>query len=120
MSEMNIDTAIFNAVRDGVREGVAKKLTGGYNSPLDKAVNAALEKYMAPFQTMLEESIASCVDDEKFRKQIAVAVREAMAKTLIRRFGGEVEKQVNALKSNPTTRARITLAIEEIVKSSET
>jgi hypothetical protein len=35
---------------------------------------------------------------------------------LVQRFGGELEKQVNALKSDPTTRARITIAIEEIVK----
>jgi hypothetical protein len=39
-----------------------------------------------------------------------------LAKVLIQRFGGEMEKQVNVLKSDPTTRARITLAIEEIVK----
>jgi len=34
-------------------------------------------------------------------------------------LGGELEKQVNVLKSDPATRARITLAIEEIVKSGQ-
>jgi len=30
-------------------------------------------------------------------------------------MGGELEKQVNKLKSNPETRARITLAISDII-----
>lgn len=45
------------------------------------------------------------------------AVRTTLAKTLVQKFGRELEKQVNALKSDPTTRARITIVIEEIVAS---
>lgn len=43
-------------------------------------------------------------------------MNHSLAKTLVQRFGGEIEKQVNVFKSDPTTRARITLAIEDIVK----
>jgi hypothetical protein len=65
---------------------------------------------------MLEQAVASCVGDPEFVESIRVAVRQSLAKTLVQRFGGELEKQVNALKSDPITRARITLALEEIVK----
>lgn len=110
------DKLLLDTIRDGIRKGVAEKLTG-YGSPLGPLIEAALNKHSATFRSMLENAIGSCVDDPQFREEIAVAVRHSLAKTLIQRFGGEMEKQVNVLKSDPTTRARITLAIEEIVKS---
>lgn len=114
---MDIDLEILNAVRDGIRAGVKDKFAFGYNSPLDKLVSASLEKHHPAFRSLLEDAIASCINDPTFRKEIESATRTVIAKTLVQKFGGEMEKQVNALKSDPTTRARITLAIEEIVKS---
>ena len=66
---------------------------------------------------LLSDAVKSCVGDEAFREEIKSSTRKVLAKTLVARFGGEIEKQVNALKSDPTTRARIVLAIEEIVQS---
>lgn len=114
---MKDDELFLNAVRDGIREGIKQKLTSQYHNPLDKFIEASIAKEVPAVQKLLEESIASCMSDNEFRQQIATATRHAMAKTLIQRFGGEIEKQVNVLKSDPTTRARITLAIEEIVKT---
>lgn len=114
--QIDAEQLLENAIRDGIRESVKSKLTSGYNSPLDKLIADCINSQSAKFRSMLEESIASCVNDKVFREEIAQAVRHSLAKTLISRFGGEMEKQVNVLKSDPTTRARITLAIEEIVK----
>lgn len=115
MVEIDGDQMLLTALRDGIRTAVTDKLKG-YNSPLDKLIEAAVTKHQAAFRELLESSIATTITDEDFRQQIAAAVRVNLAKTLVQRFGGEIEKQVNVLKSDPTTRARITLAIEEIVK----
>lgn len=115
--EIDSDKLIENAIRAGLVEGVKARLTSGYGSPTAKILDAAIEKHAPKMKAILEESIASCVTAPEFCEEIAGAVRALMAKTLIQRFGGEIEKQVNALKSDPTTRARITLAIEEIVKT---
>lgn len=117
--ELDIEKQVKNAICDGIREGVKSKL-GGYNSPLDKLIAASLEKHSSEFRDLLESGIASCVVDAEFRDEITKAIQHKLASTLIQRFGGEMEKQVNVLKSDPTTRARITLAIEEIVKSKAT
>jgi hypothetical protein len=113
--ELDADTLLKNAIKDGLREAIKSKLTG-YDSPLDKLIAACVDKHSVEFRGLLEGAIASCVGDAAFREEIASAVRHMLAKVLIQRFGGEMEKQVNVLKSDPTTRARITLAIEEIVK----
>ena len=115
---MNIDSdKLFqDAIRDALRSGVAEKLKG-YNSPLDGIVRTAIEKHSGMFRALLEEAIGSAVVNPEFRQEITAAVHRNLAKTLVQRFGGEIERRVNVLKSDPTTRARITLAIEEIVKS---
>ncbi len=114
---MNIDEEIVNAVRDGIRKGVGDRISANYNSPLDGVIKAAIESKVIAFRGLLDEAIQSCLSDDEFRESIKKSVRHHIAKKLVERFGGEVEKQVNVLKSDPTTRARITLAIEEITKS---
>lgn len=114
--EIDTDQLLLNAIRDGLREGVKSKFSG-YHSPIEKLIEQAVSKHSESFRNLLEDSIASCIQEESFREEIAKATRTSLAKLLVQRFGGEIEKQVNVLKSDPTTRARIVLAIEEIVKS---
>jgi len=113
--DLDTDELLKRAMGDAIREGVKKQLVDGYSSPLMKLVTEAIGTHAATIRKLLEEGIASCVADPEFREQMKAAVRQQLAKTLIQKFGGELEKQVNALKSDPTTRARIVLAIEDIV-----
>lgn len=115
---MDINQEIDTAIREGLRDGVKKRLADGYGSPLDKVLAEVLLANGSKFRTLIDECVATAVNDETFRESIRSAVRASLAKTLVQRFGGELEKQINALKSDPTTRARIVLALEEIVKTS--
>jgi hypothetical protein len=114
--EIDTDRLFESAIRDAIRDGIKAKMTG-YNTDLDKLVSAAIAANAEKFRTLLETAIASAIDDAEFRREITAAVNHSLAKTLVQRFGGEIEKQVNVLKSDPTTRARITLAIEDIVRN---
>lgn len=107
-SEKLLEQAISQALIDGMKERLR------YGGPLDAILKEAIEKHSASTRTLLEDAIASCIKDQAFRDEIRAAVRTSLAKNLIQKFGGEIERQVNALKSDPTTRARIVIAIEEI------
>jgi hypothetical protein len=115
--ELDAEQIIFNAVRDGLREGVKGKLACGYNDPLNTIINQCVTAHGEDFRKMLGDALQSCIGDPAFQQEMRESVRHVLAKTLVARFGGELEKQVNALKSDPATRARITVAIEDIVKS---
>lgn len=113
--QIDTDELFRRAVVEGLREAVKSKFTG-YNSPVDKLIAESITKHQTAFRELLEDSIASCIGNEEFREEIRSSTRRSLSKLLVQRFGGELEKQVNVLKSDPTTRARIVLAIEEIVK----
>lgn len=114
--ELDADQLIQNAIRDGLREGIKQKLSASYNNPIDKVIEASIAQAGDEFRKLLDEALASCVTDPSFREEVKTSTRHTLAKILVQRFGGELEKQVNTLKSDPTTRARITVAIDEIVK----
>jgi hypothetical protein len=114
--EIDEQKLIENAIRDGIREGVKQKLSASYNNPFDKMIGDSLGAAGGEFRALLSESLASCLSDSEFREEIKKSTRLVLAKVLVQRFGGELEKQVNALKSDPATRARITVAIDEIVR----
>ena len=114
---MEFEKLILEAVRTGVQEGVQKKLNSTYSNPLSSMLDEVIKSNRHHFVNILDDAIKSCVNDEVFREEVKAGSRKALAKVLVQRFGGELEKQVNALKSDPVTRARIISAIDEIVKS---
>jgi hypothetical protein len=115
MMEINADQLLENALREGMREGLKALMTRSYENPFEKVMKDGLARHAPAFHKLLSECVESCLGDATFRQQIAAQIRSTLAKTLVQRFGGEMERQVNQLKSDPATRARITLAIEAIV-----
>lgn len=111
---MDIDKTLIAAVHDGIREGLKTKLMG-YKSPVDGIVTAALDRETPALRELLVSSISSAIGDPDFQEQVRKQVRVRLAKKLIERFGGEMERQINTLKSDPATRAKITVAIDDIV-----
>ena len=116
---LDTDKLIEHALTDGIREGIKTRLNRDYNNPLDEMIKSAIADKGNEFRQLLDDAMRSCLGDNQFRQDIATSVRSVLAKTLVQRFGGELEKQVNVLKSDPATRARITIAIEDIIKTTK-
>lgn len=113
---MNIGQELEKAIADGIRSGVKSVLERTYDNPLTKVFAEVLTAQIGKFRQMLEQAVSECATNPVFVEDIKAATRTMLAKTLVQRIGGEIEKQVNTLKSDPLTRARIVLALEEIVK----
>lgn len=114
--KINANKLLLDAIRDGIREGIKGKMSQSYGNPLDELLKAAVAKHGPSIQALVADAIGACLADDAFRGTVAEQVRHIVAKQLVQKFGGELEKVVNQLKSDPTTRARITLAIEEVVR----
>lgn len=112
---MDFEQSIINAVQKNLAEAIEKTLTG-YNTPLAKLINSVIESREQQFRTMLEEVIDQALIGD-FREHLKDALTMKLAKCVISKMEGEVEKRVNDLRSSPETRAKITLAVSEALKS---
>lgn len=117
--EFNAEQMIVDAIRGGLRSALEDRMKRSYDNPFDKLLTQCIEKESESIRGIVSKAIQGCINDPEFSEDMRRQLRSVLAKTLVQRFGGELEKAVNALKSDPTTRARITLAIEEIVRTSK-
>ncbi len=111
---MLVDTEelFLEAVKTGLRDAVKAKLQ--YAKLIDELLGSSRVKAVG--QELVDAAFDSMATDKEFRALLIAELKQSLAKTLVRRFGGEIEATVNRLKSDPVTRARIVLALEQCVK----
>ena len=88
---------------------------GSYSSPLMDAVKAALKDHENAIHKLASESVAELVNSEEFKISMKVEMKRKLAKVLISQYGGELERTVGKLKADPTSRAKMTLAIDSVM-----
>jgi len=110
-----MEKQILAQVEKAMGEAITKELVG-YNKPLSKLTERVIEKNSEELFGLINDEFCNLLNGDGFKDALREALREKLAKTLITRMGGELEKQVNELKQNPQTRAKITLAISQIVE----
>ena len=86
-----------------------------YSSPLVSAVKDALFDESEKLKQISQAAVSDLLNSEEFALIMKEEMKRKLARVLISQFGGELEKSVNKLKSDPTTRAKITLAIDGVV-----
>lgn len=85
-----------------------------YESPLKKAVHLALESEQELINKMVKGAVNSLVVSDEFQEVINKEVQAKLARVLISKAGGEIEKAVNKLKQDDVARAHITLTLDEM------
>jgi len=109
-----------NLLRDAQRaigEAIKSSLTG-FNSSFNKLVNSVIESHSAELREIINENFTSVIKSDDFSQAIKHAFEHKLAKILVSKLEGSVEKCVNTLRSDPTIRARMVLAIESIIAES--
>ena len=110
-----MEKQILAQVEKAMGEAITKGLVG-YGKPLSKMTERVIEANSDVLYRLVNEEFSSLLNGDGFKDALKSALRDKLAKTLISRMGGELEKQVNNLKQNPQTRAKITLAISQIIE----
>lgn len=110
-----MEKKILAQVDSAIGEAIVKELVG-YNKPLSKLVGDVIIDNEETLYSIINDEVVAMLGSDGFKEELKKALRAKLARVLISRVGGELEKQVNELKADPTTRAKITLAIDSVVK----
>lgn len=110
-----MEEAIIKTAKTAIKESIVSNLTG-HNSPFNKMANDVIVQHEAEFKKLFEVEVSCLLNSEDFKSAMSEALHSRLAKILVSKLGGELEKRVNSLKADATTRAKITLAIDNIIK----
>jgi len=111
-----MEKEILHLAENAVKQSIIKSLTEGYGNPLSKLVGQVIDNHSQELTNIIDEEFSSMITSKEFKRGLKTALNEKLAKVLISRMGGELEKQVNELKQNPVTRAKITTAINKVIE----
>ncbi len=112
---MDIEQQVSKSINAAIQEVIEKHI-GGYNSPLQKMVNDEVERQGPAIRAVLKDAIQSVVAPDTFKQQLRDQFTHTLARNLLNSYSGEIDKQANALKQQADFRARVVIAIEQVVK----
>ncbi len=97
-----------------ISEAIEETLVG-YSSPLNKLIEAQVKHREGELRSLIDAAIMNCMQLD-IREQMEHALSHKLARLLVSKMEGELEKKVNDLRSSPETRARIVLAIDNAIR----
>jgi hypothetical protein len=100
-------------VLESVTKHIGDKLN--YNNVLGNMVNNAIESQRESIQNTLDSMMQLVVSDKEFKSMIKQEFQHKVAKIIVGKLEGAVEKSVDIYRSNPTLRSKMIIAIENII-----
>jgi len=114
----NFEQDVLKAVQWAVGESIKSVLTG-YNSPLHKLVESIINKHTGELRDTIEESFSKVILTSEFKESVNNAFNHKLARILVDKMEGAIEKRVNELPSDPTMKAKMIIAIEGLINQTQ-
>lgn len=118
LKKLDLENEVVGAAHSAIVEAMKAKLSS-YHTPLDELIKAVVTKHSSDIQARLDAAVSQALTGD-FGAALEDACAKKLAKVLISKMEGEIEKQANELRSSPEFRAKLTLAIGDVVKSLKT
>lgn len=110
-----LETEVWSMVQKGVYDAVKQRLSDNYNSPLVKLVDQVVDSHAGELRKLMDELFTAAIRSDSFKQAASERLAHQVAKTLMSKMEGAIEKAANTLRSDPTMKAKILLAVERIV-----
>lgn len=114
----NLENQIAQQIKSELSKIISNVLAG-YNSPLNKLITDVFEKEREEVTEILKSVFAEVVKTNDFKEALKEEFHRKVAKELIANLTGQVARAANELKRTPTMKARMILAIEDIINQAD-
>lgn len=109
-----MEQQILNIAKAAIEKSMMDSLTG-YNGPLTTLCAKVIEENNTELYKLIRDEFSELISSEIFKASLRQALNDKLAKVIIGRMGGELESKINDLKADPTTRAKITVALSKMI-----
>lgn len=114
----NLEQDVLRSVQIAIGAAIKSTLEG-YNSPLNKLVTDVVNKHTGEFRDIIEDSFSKAILTDDFKESVNHAFNHKLARILVDKMEGAIEKRVNELRSDPTMKAKMILAIQSLIDKPE-
>jgi hypothetical protein len=111
-----LEEIVLKRVKESIQDAVKARLSQGYaDNPLNKLVDYVVTSHVEELKDILDGAMDKAIKGQ-FKKELQDAFNHKLARVLVSKFEGEIEKRASEMRSSPEFRARVTLAIEKAIK----
>ena len=105
----------------GLLQGrLEKEIIDGYSSPLRNIIDEVVKESEDKIKNTYREMLSELLDEPlKLKEDLKVEFRHKVAKNLVARLEGQVERAVNVLNQDQTLRAKMIVVLEKFIKDND-
>ena len=107
---------ILAQVKSSIAKAIEDELVG-YNKPLNTLVDKVVRDNFEEVHEIVNRAFQTVVRTEAFETSVLEEFERKVAKILVSKLTGQVEKAVNLVNQDPRLRAKTILAIEDIIEN---
>lgn len=107
--EIEIKQAIYETLKDKISSAI------NYGE-MHRLVDEVLTDRKSEFDALINEMFDSFFKDTDVKAALLQEFKHKVAKTMVSKLDGAVEKSINKYRQDPATNARMILAIEKIIE----
>ena len=111
--ELNLEEEILNATKTILINGI--KSLDGYNNPTKSLVNSVIKEYEPSISIIFKDAIEKTIQSDNFKEVLQKLIAQRIVRELVGQSESSIARIVQKMKQDETFRARLTLAVDNIV-----
>lgn len=113
---LSMEQEVINEVSKSVRSAISAALSNSYNSPLVKYASNVVTKYQTQIESIFDKVVQEGISTAEFERASKEVLMHKITKTMISGIDGSIDKTINAMKQDTVFRAKLTMAVNQLVE----
>ena len=110
---LNLEEEILNATKTILINGI--KSLDGFNNPTKSLVNSVIKEYEPSISLLFKDAIEKTIRSDNFKEELQKLISQKIVRELVSQSESSISRIVQKMKQDETFRARLTLAVDNIV-----
>lgn len=109
----NLEEEILNATKTILINGI--KSLDGFNNPTKSIVNSVIKEYEPSISILFKDAIEKTIRSDNFKEELQKLISQRIVRELVSQSESSVARIVQKMKQDETFKAKLTLAVDNIV-----
>ena len=110
------ETEVKSLIMDSLVGKLEDRIANGWNNKINEVVDGVILENAGLIESKLEKMLSTALNSASFGKALQEEFNHKIAKNLVAKLEGSVEKAVEAYRSNPLLRAKLITTIEKVIE----